>query len=70
LRLRGRKKEDAEENFTVKSFMIGTPRCTYGEGTNFFRILVGKHEAKKQLGRPKYRREDKISSRIISFPSK
>jgi len=61
MRLRGRKKEEAEENCTVKSFMICTPHYTYGEETNFFRLLVGKHEAKKQLGRPKYRREAYIS---------
>ena len=61
MRLRDRKKDDAEENCTVKRFVIRTPRCTYGEETNFIRILVGKHEAKKQIGRPKYRREDNIS---------
>jgi hypothetical protein len=61
MRLRGRKKEDAEENCTVKSFMICTPRCKYGEGKNFFRILVVKHEAKKQLGILKCGREDNIS---------
>jgi len=41
--------------------MIRIPRYTHGDETNFVRILVGKHEAKKQLGRPKYRREDNIS---------
>jgi hypothetical protein len=61
LRLRERKKEDAAKNCTVKSFMIPTPRFTYGEWANFFRILVKKREAKKHFGRPKYRREDNIS---------
>ena len=69
MRLRGRQKEDAEENCTVESFTIPTP-CTYGEETNFFRMLVGKRETKKQLGRPKYRREDNINLRNISFSSK
>jgi hypothetical protein len=31
-----------------------------GEGRDAYRVLVGRPEVKKQLGKPKHRREDKI----------
>ena len=32
----------------------------YGEGRGVYRVLVGKPEGKRQLGRPRRRREDNI----------
>jgi len=32
----------------------------YGEGRGVFRVLVGKYEGKRQLGRPRRRWEDNI----------
>jgi hypothetical protein len=42
-----------------KNVMDGT--CSsYGEGRGLYRVLVGKHVGKRQLGRPRYRWEDNI----------
>jgi len=34
---------------------------TYGGRRGAYRILVGKPEGKRQVGRPRYRREDNIT---------
>jgi hypothetical protein len=34
----------------------------YGEGRGMYRILVGKSEGKRPLGRPRRRREDNIKA--------
>jgi hypothetical protein len=31
-----------------------------GEGRKVYRVMVGKHEGKRPLGRPRHRREDNI----------
>jgi hypothetical protein len=40
---------------------MGRTRRTHGENRNTYRILVGKPERKRPLGRPPYRGEDNIS---------
>jgi hypothetical protein len=39
---------------------MGGACSTYGEGTGAYRVLVGKPEAKRSLGRPRRRWEDNI----------
>ena len=39
---------------------IGGACSTYGEEQRVYRVLVGKPEGKRPLGRPKRRREDNI----------
>jgi hypothetical protein len=43
--------------------------CMHGEKRNLYRILVGKPEGKRPLGRPRYRWEDniKVDLREIGF---
>jgi hypothetical protein len=39
---------------------MGGACSTYGEGRGVYRVLVGKPEGKRPLGRPRHRREDNI----------
>jgi hypothetical protein len=39
---------------------MGGTRSTYGEGRGVYRILVGKPEGKRPLGRPRLRWEDNV----------
>jgi hypothetical protein len=39
---------------------MGRTRSTYGERRGAYRVLVGKPEGKRQLGRPRRRWEDNI----------
>jgi hypothetical protein len=40
---------------------MGGPCSTYGERKDVYRVLVGKAEEKKPLGRPRRRWEDNIT---------
>jgi hypothetical protein len=44
----------------VKEDEMGRPCSTHGEKRNAYRILVGKPERKRPLGRPRLRWEDNI----------
>ena len=39
---------------------MGRVCSTYGERRGIYRVLVGKHEGKRPLGRPRHRWEDNI----------
>jgi len=40
---------------------MGETCSVYGEGRGVYRVLVGKPEGKRPLGRPRYRWEDNIT---------
>jgi len=44
----------------VETNEVGGACSTYGEGTGVYRVLVGKPEGKRPLGRPRRRWEDNI----------
>jgi hypothetical protein len=44
----------------VKEDELGRTCSTNGDKWNIYRILVGKPERKRQLGRPRYKVEDSI----------
>jgi len=46
--------------FVVKKNEMGGACSTYGKGRGVYRILVGKPEGRKPLGRPRRRWEDNI----------
>ena len=39
---------------------MGGPQSTYGEKRDAYRVLVGKPEGKRQLGKPRHKLEDNI----------
>jgi hypothetical protein len=41
---------------------MGSSGGTHGTSTNSYKLLVVKHEGKRQLGRPKHRCEDNINT--------
>jgi len=49
--------------YKIEKNELGGACSTYrGEGRGMYRVLVGKHEGKRPLGRPRRRREDNIKT--------
>jgi hypothetical protein len=44
----------------IERIEMGGACSTYGEGRDVYRVLVGKPEGKRQLGRPRRRWEDNV----------
>jgi hypothetical protein len=47
-------------NDKINKNVMGWTCSTYGEGRGMYRVLVGKPEGKRPLGRPRHRWEDNI----------